>query len=72
MIPSPGAGRRRVFLKAVLLLAAAGLLAASLLALPGRGDGPASRCEGRGGHYLVGPAGETACLSPNTFLPMPE
>ncbi|GAB4231779.1 MAG: hypothetical protein Kow0032_14220 [Methyloligellaceae bacterium] len=33
-------------------------------------QGPASRCEGFGGHFMVGPGGETACIDPTNFLPM--
>ena len=32
--------------------------------------GPASRCEDAGGQMLVGPGGETACVSGRTFLPL--
>lgn len=33
-------------------------------------DGPASRCENAGGHMLVGPGGETSCVSSQTFVPL--
>ena len=35
-----------------------------------RTDGPATLCEGAGGQMLVGPGGETACISGQTFLPL--
>lgn len=52
----------------ILLSVAAGM--ALLVAAFSHFDGPAARCEGRGGHMLVGPGGETSCISPQTFLPV--
>ncbi len=64
------ATRQGVNIGPAILFAALCLLGIGLVvALEGSG-GPASRCETRGGHYLVGPAGETACIDRNTFLPM--
>jgi hypothetical protein len=33
-------------------------------------DGPASQCEDAGGQMLVGPGGETSCVSNKTFVPL--
>ena len=33
-------------------------------------DGPASSCEDAGGRMLVGPGGETSCVSSRTFVPL--
>ena len=33
-------------------------------------DGPASQCEDAGGQMLVGPGGETSCVSNRTFVPL--
>ena len=33
-------------------------------------DGPASQCEDAGGTMLVGPGGETSCVSNRTFVPL--
>ena len=52
----------------ILLSVAAGM--ALLVAAFSHFDGPAARCEGLGGHMLVGPGGETSCISPQTFLPV--
>ena len=52
-------------------LAACIMFAVILLAFALSGlEGPASRCENAGGQMLVGPGGETACVSARTFLPL--
>jgi len=56
---------RKSFLAACLMIAVV-LLAFALSGL----RGPASRCEDAGGQMLVGPGGETACVSARTFLPL--
>lgn len=33
-------------------------------------EGPVAKCEAADGQMLVGPGGETACVSPRTFLPI--
>ncbi len=33
-------------------------------------DGPMTRCEDAGGQMLVGPGGETSCVSSKTFVPL--
>lgn len=54
------------------LLIAAGMagVAIAIVFAMSRLDGPASQCEGAGGHMLVGPGGETACVSGQTFVPL--
>ena len=52
-------------------LAATVMFAVILLAFALSGlTGPASRCEGVGGQMLVGPGGETSCVSNKNFLPL--
>lgn len=48
------------------------LLVIGLVVMLSGFEGPASGCEARGGYYTVGPGGETACVDPENFLPMPE
>ena len=66
-----GASRAGIVnVKAALVVAAVCLAAVALVGLLQGREGLASRCEGRGGHFMVGPGGETACVDRNTFLPM--
>lgn len=41
-----------------------------LILAASQAGGPSSRCEEAGGHYMVGPGGESACVDRRTFLPM--
>ena len=59
-----------VNVKAAVVFAAICLAAVALVGLLQGLERLAGRCEGRGGHYMVGPAGETACIDRHTFLPM--
>lgn len=61
-----------VNVRVAFAIAAVCLLGLGLIVWLGGSRGPATRCETRGGHYLVGPGGETACVDRNTFLPMPQ
>lgn len=66
---APGTGDavdRRSFLPASALMIAVVLLAFVLSGI----KGPASICEGAGGHMLVGPGGETSCVGSRTFVPL--
>jgi hypothetical protein len=60
----------RINIRAALVAGAVCVLGLGLLLMLRGLPGPATRCEARGGHYLVGPGGETACVDRNTFLPM--
>jgi hypothetical protein len=58
--------------RAAIAIAAVCLFGLGLILWLNGSRGPATRCEARGGYYLVGPGGETACVDRNTFLPIPE
>jgi hypothetical protein len=64
--------REPVNMKAAVAVGAACLIGLGLIFWLSGSTGPATRCELRGGHYLVGPGGEAACIDRNTFVPMPE
>ena len=54
------------FLAAAAIMIAVVLLAFALSIV----KGPASLCEDAGGTMLVGPGGETSCVSNRTFVPL--
>lgn len=58
-----------VNIRAAFAIAAVSLAGIAILAILDGMGGPVSRCETRGGHYIVGPAGVSACIDPDTFLP---
>ena len=62
-------GAGPVNIRAACTLAVICLVTIGLLALLDGIEGPASRCEGVGGLYMVGPGGETSCVDRHTFLP---
>lgn len=58
--------------KALAVSIAIILLFVGFVVILERGEGPSSRCEARGGHFLVGPAGEISCVSRENFVPLPD
>jgi len=52
-----------------VLAALAAVVALFGFAITGAGD-TALRCEGAGGHFMVGPAGETVCINEMLFVPV--
>lgn len=62
-------GTGPVNIGAALALAAVCMLVIGLFTILDSIQGPASRCEGVGGLYMVGPGGETSCVDRQTFLP---
>lgn len=66
---SPQSQGQGVNIRAALAVAAVSLIGIALLAFLSSRGGPVSRCKTRGGHFIVGPAGVSACIDPDTFLP---
>lgn len=66
---SPQSQGPRVNIRAAVAVAAVSLIGIAILAILDGMGGPVSRCETRGGHFIVGPAGVSACIDPDTFLP---
>ena len=66
---SPQSQAPGVNIRAAFAVAAVSLIGIAILAVLDGMGGPVSQCETRGGHYIVGPAGVSACIDPDTFLP---
>lgn len=55
---------------AAVVLASVTVVAVTAFILLGRLGGPSTRCAKFGGQLMVGPGGETTCISGRTFLPI--